>query len=222
MEIVILLYKGFTALDVVGPYEVLSRLPHAVVKFAAKEKGLIESEYASMKMFATHTLTEIDKADILLIPGSTTAFLTVMKDAGTIHHIQRIEATTKWTTSVCSGAMILAAAGLLKGKAATTHWALRTMLPGFGAHPVAERYVHQGKIITAAGVSAGIDMALYLTAMMEGETYAKMAQLVIEYYPEPPLNIPNLSAVPEEVERAAREFFKKEMMQMNEATAVMS
>lgn len=218
MEIVILLYKGFTALDVIGPYEVLRLLPNAVVKFAANEKAIVESGSASMKIVASHRLANIEKADILLIPGATATFINVMKDSETINHIRRLDATTKWTTSVCSGAMILAAAGLLKGKSATTHCALLHMLSGFGANPVAERYVHEGKLITAAGVSAGIDMALYLTAMTEGETHAKMAQLVIEYYPEPPVNIPDLAAVPKDVERAARAFYKKEMMKMNEAT----
>ncbi|TKK71999.1 DJ-1/PfpI family protein [Ilyomonas limi] len=222
MDIVILLYKGFTALDVVGPYEVLSRLPNAVVKFVAKQKGIIESEYSSMKMVATHTLEEIENADILMIPGSTTAFLNVVKDAETLHHVQRIDATTQWTISVCSGAVLLAAAGLLKGKAATTHWGLLDMLSKFGANPVAERYIQHGKIITAAGVSAGIDMALYLTKAVAGEAYAKMVQLIIEYYPEPPINISDFSAVPKEVEEAARAFFKKEMMKMNIAAAAMN
>lgn len=221
MEIVILLYKGFTALDVIGPYEVLSRLPDAVVKFAAKEKGIVQSEYASMKMMATHSLSEIDHADILLVPGSTTAFLDVMKDGEVIYHLQRIDAMTQWTTSVCTGGTILAAAGLLKGKEATTHWAALPLLSQFGATPVSERFVQEGKIITAAGVSAGIDMALYLTKEIAGDSYAKMVQLMIEYYPKPPIDIPDLSAVPKDVENAARAFFKEEMKRMNkEAVAV--
>jgi len=221
MEIVLLLYKGFTALDAIGPYEVLSRLPDAAVKFAAKEKGLVQSEYASLKMMATHSLAEIEMADILLIPGSTTAFLDVVKDGEIIYHIQRIDAMTQWTASVCTGGVILAAAGLLKGKEATTHWAALPLLSQFGATPVSERFLQQGKIITAAGVSAGIDMALYLTKEIEGDSYAKMVQVMVEYYPEPPIDIPDLSAVPKDVENAAREFFKEEMKRMNkEAVAV--
>jgi len=215
MKIIILLYKGYTALDVVGPYEVLSRLPNAVIKFAAKENGIIESEYSSMKMIATHSLEEVENADILMIPGSTTAFFDVIKDADTLHHIQRIHATTNWTISVCTGAIILGAAGLLKKKAATTHWAVLNMLSNFGAHPVTERYVQQGKIITAAGVSAGIDMALYLTELIEGEAYANMVQLVTKYFPKPPINIPDIASVPKAVEAEARAFLKKEMMKMN-------
>lgn len=215
MEIVILLYRGFTALDVFGPYEVLSRLPDAVVTFAAKEKGLVQGEYAGMKMMATHSLSEIDHADILLVPGSTTAFWDVMKDGDTLYHIQRLDATTQWTTSVCTGGIILAAAGLLKGKAATTHWGALQLLSQFGATPVSERFLQQEKIITAAGVSAGIDMALHLTKTIAGDSYAKMIQLVLEYYPEPPVDIPDLSAVPKDVENAAKAFFKDEMKKMN-------
>jgi hypothetical protein len=118
--------------------------------------------------------------------------------------------------------MILAAAGLLKGKSATINFALLQTLSGLGANPVAERYVHEGKLITAAGVSAGIDMAMYLTAMTEGETYVKMAQLVIEYCPEPPVNIPDLAAVPKDVESAARAFYKREMIKTNEATTAIN
>lgn len=213
MEIVILLYKGFTALDVVGPYEVLSRLPNVVVKFAAQEKGIVESEYASMKMIATHSLDEIETADILMIPGSTAAFLRVIKDAEILQHIQRIDTTTEWTISVCTGAIILAAAGLLKGKHATSHWAALDMLSAFGAQPTTKRYSQEGKVITSAGVSAGIDMALYLTQLIEGEKYAKMVQMVTEYYPTPPLNIPDAEA--KEVENAARAFLKKEMEKIN-------
>lgn len=222
MEIVILLYKGFTALDVIGPYEVLSRLPNAVVKFAAMEKGIVESEYPSMKMIATHSLEEIETADILMIPGSTTAFLQAIKDADILQHIQRIDKTTDWTISVCTGAIILAAAGLLKGKAATTHWAALDMLSKFGAQPASERYIQQGKIITAAGVSAGIDMALHLTKLIEDESYAKMVQMVIEYYPKPPLDIPDLAAVPKDVENSARSFFKREMMKLNRDAIVIN
>ena len=222
MKIVILLYKGFTALDVVGPYEVLTRLPDAAVKFAAKEKGVIESEYESMKMIATHSLEEIETADILMIPGSTTGFLKVIKDTEILQHIQRIDKITEWTISVCTGSIILAAAGLLKDKEATSHWAALEMLSNFGAKPVARRYIQQGKIITAAGVSAGIDMALYLTQLIEDENYARMVQMVTEYYPAPPVNIPITETEAKEVQDAARAFFKKEMMKMNTVAPVMN
>jgi transcriptional regulator GlxA family with amidase domain len=220
MEIVILLYKGFTAMDVVSAYEILCRLPDAKVKFAAKEKGVIESEYPSMKMVATHNLGEIVSADILLVPGSTFAFMQVAQDIEILHHIKRIDATTGWTTSVCTGAIILGAAGLLQGKKATTHWAMLDRLTLLGAQPKSERFVKDGKIVTAAGVSAGTDMALFLSGLIADEEYARMLQLVVEYYPEPPFDIPELTGVPKNIETAARKFLKREIDRMNMQTAV--
>jgi transcriptional regulator GlxA family with amidase domain len=215
MEIVILLYKGFTATDVTGAYEMLCRLPGANVSFAAKEKGIIESEYASMQMVAGKNLAEIERADILLVPGSTFAFTQVAQDQEILQHLQRIHETTQWTTSVCTGAVILGAAGLLKGKEATTHWAVLDNLTKFGALPKSARYVRDGKIISAAGVSAGMDMGLYLTSLIVDEGYARMVQLITEYYPEPPVGIVEKSAVPKQVEESARIFLKKEIMKMS-------
>jgi transcriptional regulator GlxA family with amidase domain len=215
MKIVILLYKGFTAMDVIGAYEILCRLPKAEIQFAAKEKGIIESEYPAMKMLAEYSLDEIQEADILLVPGSTYAFMEVAKDKEVLAHIHRIDQTTKWTTSVCTGAVILGAAGLLKGKRATTHWAVMDRLPALGAQPVQERYVQDGKILTAAGVSAGMDMALFLTTLLEGDNYAKMIQLVTEYYPEPPTGIHDLSSVPAHIREKTREFLKTEISKMS-------
>lgn len=214
MEIVILLYKGFTTLDAIGPYEVLCRLPNASVKFAAKEKGVIESEYATTKMIATHSLDEIEKADILLVPGSTMSFASVAGDEEVLDHIRRIHTTTQLTLSVCSGSVILAAAGLLKGLSATSHWAVLDILTKYGAKPVSERYVRQGKIITAAGVSAGIDMALYISSILEDEDYAKMIQLVLEYYPEPPVDLEELSAIPKGLEENAISYLRNEIVKL--------
>jgi len=220
MNIVILLYKGFTAMDVVWPYEILCRLPGAKVTFAAKEKGVIDSEYPGMKMVATHSLAETESADILLVPGSTFAFGQVMQDDEILHHIRRIDATSKWTTSVCTGALILAAAGLLKGKPATTHWAVLDTLNSFGARSESKRYVHEGKLITAAGMSAGIDMALYLTSQIVDEDYAKMLQLILEYYPKIPTGISDVSRVPEKIETGARTFLKTEIEKMRKEISV--
>lgn len=214
MEIVILLYKGFTTLDAIGAYEVLCRLPDASVKFVAKDKGIIESEYATTKMVATHSLDEIKNADILLIPGSTMTFASVAGDDQILRHIRRLHSTTQLTLSVCSGSVILAAAGLLKGLSATSHWAAMDILTKYGVKPVSERYVRQGKIITAAGVSAGIDMALYITSVLEDEDYAKMIQLVLEYYPEPPVDLEELSAVPKEIEENAISYLRNEIIKM--------
>jgi transcriptional regulator GlxA family with amidase domain len=136
-----------------------------------------------MKMMATHRLAEIERADILLVPGSTFAFMQVAQDKEVLQHIQRIDQTTKWTASVCTGAIILGAAGLLKGKGATTHWAVLDKLSQFGALPKPERYVHEGKLITAAGMSAGMDMALYLASLVASEDYAKILSPTARKHP---------------------------------------
>lgn len=188
MEIIIYLYNGLTVLDAVGPYEILSRLPGANVKFVSKEKGLIVSDTHFLKLVAEYTIYEIDSADILIIPGSVVGFLRESKDMTLLNWIQKINQTTKWTTSVCSGSIILAAAGLLKDKKATSHWASLHLLTDYNAIPIEERYVKEGKIITAQGVSAGIDMALFLVSELIGIEKAKAYQLFIEYNPNPPFD----------------------------------
>lgn len=222
MNIVIVLYKGFTAMDIIGPYEILCRLPGANVVFAATEKGVIDSEYPAMKMVATYSLAEIESADILLVPGSTFAFGQVMQDGEILQHIRRIDATSKWTTSVCTGALILAAAGLLKGKPATTHWAVLDKLSSFGALPENKRYVHHGKLITAAGMSAGIDMALYLASQIVNDDYSKMLQLILEYYPKIPTGISDVAMLPKKNETDARIFLKSETENMREEISVLN
>ncbi|MDP9954427.1 putative intracellular protease/amidase [Epilithonimonas hungarica] len=188
MEIVIYIYNGLTALDAVGPYEVLSRLPDADVKFVAKEKGVIVTDTHFLKLVAEYDMTEIEKADILIIPGSVAGFIRESQDKNLLPWINRIHETTIWTTSVCSGSIILAAAGLLKNKKATSHWGVIHLLKSYGAIPTSERYVQEGKIITAQGVSAGIDMSLYLAGQIVGVEKAKAYQLFIEYDPSPPFN----------------------------------
>ena len=193
MNIVIYIYNGLTALDAIGPYEVLSRLPNANVKFVAKEKGVIVSDTHFLKLVAEYDITEIDKADILLIPGSVVGFLREAKDANLLSWINKIDKTTTWTTSVCSGSIILAAAGLLKNKKATSHWGVIHLLKEYGSIPTSERYIQEGKIITAQGVSAGIDMSLYLVSQIIGNRKAKAYQLFIEYDPKPPFNSGNIN-----------------------------
>ena len=215
MKIVILLYKGFTALDVVGAYEILCRLSGAEVTFVVKEKGNVVSEYASMQMVANSSLSDIKEADILLVPGSTFAFTQVAQDKELLQQIRRIDAGTKWTVSVCTGAVILGAAGLLADKKVTTHWAAMDSLKEFGARQSSERYVRDGKLVTAAGVSAGMDMALYLAGIIAGEEYARMLQLVTEYFPEPPFHTEQIPNVAMQVEEDARSFLKSEMLKMS-------
>ncbi|UYZ62275.1 DJ-1/PfpI family protein [Hymenobacter weizhouensis] len=186
MNIVIYLYHGITALDAVGPYEILSRLPQANVQFVGTQKGVIVTDTHFLKLVADYELAEIDRADILVVPGSTVAFVRETKNQALLAWIQRIHTTTTWTTSVCTGSLILGAAGLLRGLPATSHWAARPLLAEYGAVPTAARYVIEGKIITAAGVSAGLDMALGLVGKLCGADRAQAQQLLVEYDPQPP------------------------------------
>ena len=186
MTIVIYIYDGLTALDAVGPYEVLSRLPQATVKFVGTRKGAIVTDTHFLTLVADYELAEVNAADILVIPGSTVAFVREAKNEALLAWIRCLHATTTWTTSVCTGSIILGAAGLLRGLPATTHWAARHLLANYGALPTAARYVPAGKVLTAAGVSAGLDMALYLVGQLCGEGRAQAQQLLMEYDPQPP------------------------------------
>jgi len=159
MDIVILLYEGMTALDAIGPYEVLAQLPGAQVRFAAAARGVVRTDTRALGLVADHAVADVSSADVLVVPGGPGDAL-VRATPRLLDWVRTIHETTQWTTSVCSGALILGAAGLLRGLEATTHWMVRDTLREFGALPVAERVVERGKIITAAGVSAGIDMAL--------------------------------------------------------------
>lgn len=210
MNVIIYLYNGLTALDAIGPYEVLSRLPDANVKFVAKEKGLIVSDTHFLKLVAEHNITEIQSADILLVPGSVVGFMREMKDNEVLSWIKKIDNTTTWTTSVCSGSLILAAAGILKNKKATSHWGTIHLLKDYGVIPTDERYIQEGKIITAQGVSAGIDMGLYLASQIVGFEKAKAYQLFIEYDPKPPFDSGSISKSDPEVIELAKKILGKE------------
>ena len=203
MKIVIYIYNGMTMLDAIGPYEVLRFLKKADIKLVAKKKGKIISDSKVVHLEAQYSIEDIDKADILLIPGSGLAFVQKAKDKKVLDWIRKINKTTKKTVTVCTGAVILAATGLLKDKQATTHWGAMKMLEKYGAKPVHERYVEQGKFITAAGVSAGIDMAIYLVHLLQGEKSAKAAQLAIEYDPSPMYNSGNAQACDPEIRKLA-------------------
>jgi putative intracellular protease/amidase len=187
MEIAIPLYDRFTALDAVGPYEVLSRLPGATVRFVAAEAGPITADTGMLTLVAERTLGEMAAPDVVVVPGGfgTRALL---EDEEILAWLRRAHETTRWTTSVCTGSLLLGAAGILDGLEATTHWTVLDMLERFGARPVQRRVVEQGKVITAAGVSAGIDMALLLAARIADDDVAKAIQLGIEYHPQPPFN----------------------------------
>jgi transcriptional regulator GlxA family with amidase domain len=206
MRIAIPVFNGMTALDAVGPYEVLSRLPGAEVIFVGESAGLIRTDNKFLGINADRRLDELDSADILLVPGGPTV---PMDNARLLDWVKRVDATSRWTTSVCTGALVLGAAGLLRGLKATTHWAFLDQLAGFGAIPVTERVVEQGKVITAAGVSSGIDMGLHLAARVAGAEFAKMIQLFIEYDPQPPFDCGSPQKAPEAVLRRMVEFYQQ-------------
>ncbi len=187
MRIVIFLYEGMTALDAIGPYDVLRQLPGVEVVFVGDTAGVKRTEAQPLGLVADRAFADVTRADILVVPGGL-GQERVMREPATLAWIRRIHETTTWTTSVCTGSLILAAAGLLRGLRATTHWAALEELRQFGATPVSERVVEQGKIITAAGVSAGIDMALQLVARIAGDDVARGIQLGIEYDPAPPFD----------------------------------
>jgi transcriptional regulator GlxA family with amidase domain len=187
MEIVFLFYEGMTALDAIGPHEILCRLPGSKVYRAAKHPGAIKTD-SQLVLTAETFLFDITSADILVVPGAGNA--TSLRDHPDIlDWIQSIHKTTTWTTSVCTGSLILGAAGILSGLRATTHWAAFDRLKAWGAIPTDERVVKDGKVMTAAGVSAGIDMALTLAAEIAGVSFAQAIQLGIEYDPAPPFDV---------------------------------
>ncbi len=187
MKIAILIFDKLTALDAIGPYEVLSRLPEAELRFVAKEPGMKRTDTGALGLSADVAISELTDPDILLIPGGE-GNRPLFEDAEVLDWVRGAHETSTWTTSVCTGSLVLSAAGILEGKRATSHWAYREQLREGGAEPVAERVVVDGKIVTAAGVSAGIDMALRLTALQYGDDLARGIQLGIEYDPDPPFD----------------------------------
>lgn len=204
MKITIFLYDGMTALDAIGPYEVLSRLPGASVTFVAQQEGLVTTDTGFLRLSADCSIAQVSNADIMLIPGGKGS-RQVLTQPAVINWVQDIHATTRFTTSVCTGSLVLGAAGLLQGLKATTYWSVLDMLEKFGAEPCAERFVEQGKIITAAGVSAGIDMALWLVGEIGGTELAQAIQLGIEYDPQPPFDKGSPSKANETLIRRALE-----------------
>ena len=187
MQIAILIFDKLTALDAIGPYEVLSRLPDAELAFVAKEAGPKRSDTGALGLSADRSLAELPSPEILLVPGGE-GNRALLADEEVLDWVRTAHESSTWTTSVCTGSLVLGAAGLLDGKRATSHWAYRDRLRRYGAEPVAERVVVDGKLVTAAGVSAGIDMALQLAALVAGEQVARAIQLGIEYDPDPPFD----------------------------------
>jgi len=189
VQIAIPIFDGLTALDAVGPYEVLQRVPGADVVFVAEEPGPKRSDGEVLALVADRSLSEVPTPEIVVVPGGHgTRALAADPGGALVGWIRAVHESSEWTTSVCTGALLLGAAGVLDGLRATTHWLSLDSLRAYGAEPVAERVVEQGKVITSAGVSAGIDMALMLAARLAGEDVARAIQLSIEYDPEPPFD----------------------------------
>jgi len=185
MRTAILIFDGITALDAIGPYEVLRSVPGWEVEFVAKQRGEVRTDSGALGLSADRALAEVGEPEIVLVPGGV-GNRPLLEDDEVLAWLRQVDATTKWTTSVCTGSLVLGAAGLLDGRRATGHWLFLEPLRAYGAEPVGGRYVEDGKVITAAGVSAGIDMALHLVTQEVGPEVAQAVQLGIEYDPQPP------------------------------------
>jgi len=198
VQIAILIFEKLTALDAIGPYEVLRSVPGWEVKFVGPKKGPIRTDSGALGLSADYGLDEVAEADVVLVPGGE-GNRPLLHDEAVLSWLRQIDTASKWTTSVCTGSLVLGAAGLLEGRRATCHWAFLEQLRQFGADPVGGRFVEDGKIVTAAGVSAGIDMALHLVGREAGPEVAQAVQLGIEYDPQPPFDAGSPDRAPEQI-----------------------
>ncbi|MGH4031104.1 DJ-1/PfpI family protein [Actinomycetota bacterium Odt1-20B] len=203
MDIVIPLFDRFEPLDAIGPYEILAYVPGATVRFVTAEPGLVQDVLGSLPVHVPTAYADVERCDVLLIPGGG-SFLTMVDDPDFLEWVRRIHAGTRFTTSVCTGSLVLGAAGLLKGLTATTHWDAAAQLESYGAVYTPERVVRQGRVITSAGVSSGIDMAVGLSALLTDEVTAQAIQLYTEYDPQPPFDTGSVAKAPAEVLERAR------------------
>ena len=220
-QVAIVVYPGMTALDAVGPYELLNLLEGRELRFVSNEVGPIVTDSAALVLGATHTFAETPSPDVVLVPGSSHATAQRMADTETTQWLREVHPRTTFTTSVCSGALVLAAAGLLSGLSATTHWAGMPLLSTFGVTPRPDaRVVREGKIFTAAGVSAGIDLALTLFAELEGDERAKRAQLMIEYDPRPPFDSGHMHKAAPETRKSAKRAMARASVTPQEVGAI--
>lgn len=205
MDIAILIFPRFAALDAVGPYEVLSRLPGARVTFVAEQAIPQRADTGQLGLLADGTLEDLPNPEIVLVPGGPGQ--SALMEDGPVHAwLRAADATSTWTASVCTGSLILGAAGLLSGKRATSNWQALDQLGDLGAEVVPERVVFDGKYATSAGVTAGLDMALSLAAKIAGEPVAQAIQLGLEYDPEPPFDAGSPDKAPAEIVEAVRAY----------------
>jgi transcriptional regulator GlxA family with amidase domain len=218
MDIVIPIYDDFTALDAVGPYEVLSRTGGRV-RFVAKQAGPVRTDNGMLHLVAEASLADVPAPDIVVVPGGVSTEQ-VCEDAEWVDWLRTVHETSTWTTSVCTGSLLLGAAGILEGLEATTHWLHLEDLRAYGARPTGRRVVEQGKVITAAGVSAGIDMGLVLASRLVGEHAAKAIQLVLEYDPQPPYDCGSVEKAGPEMVQQIRDAVAARQRASRERSAV--
>jgi transcriptional regulator GlxA family with amidase domain len=202
----LVLYPRFTALDIVGPFQTLVDVPGLDVFFVAEKTGPVSDHTGRLSLVATTSFADVDQLDVVVVPGGMADSGLIASDP-VVEFVKRIHPTTTWTTSVCTGSIFLATAGVLDGIEATTHWASYERLRALGAIPVETRVVHRGKVITAAGVSSGIDMGLVLVAAMFGDEMAQVIQLAIEYDPQPPFDAGAPSKVTPELLALVQQLF---------------
>jgi len=204
MKTAILIFPKLAALDAIGPYEVLRSVPGWEVSFVGLEKGPIRAE-GGLGLCVDHTLEELTEADAVLVPGGE-GNRPLLGDERLLAWLREIDATTRWTTSVCTGSLLLGAASLLEGKRATCNWLFLDRLAEYGADPVGGRYVEDGKLLTAAGVTAGLDMALHLVSREAGPEIAQAVQLGLEYDPDPPFDSGSPEKAPAPIVELVRNF----------------
>jgi transcriptional regulator GlxA family with amidase domain len=205
VQIAILIFEKLTVLDVIGPYEVLRSVPGWEVRFVAPEAGAVRADSGALGLIADYSIDEVTEPDIVLVGGGE-GNRPLLDDERVLGWLRDVHEKTRWTTSVCTGSLVLGAAGLLEGKRATGHWLYLEPLREYGAEPTSERVVEDGKVITAAGVSSGIDMALHLVDRELGPEAAQAVQLAIEYDPQPPFDSGSPSKAPQEIVDAVRQF----------------
>ena len=198
MQVAILIFEGLTVLDAIGPYEVLRSVPGWEVRFVGLHQGSVRSDSGSLGLIADHSIGDVSSADIVLVPGGE-GNRPLLDDERLLGWLREIDRGTRWTTSVCTGSLVLGAAGLLEGKRATSHWLFQERLREYGAQPSSDRVVEDGKLVTAAGVSSGIDMALHLVNRALGPQAAQAIQLAIEYDPQPPFDAGSPTKAPEQI-----------------------
>ncbi len=204
MQIAIGLFPQFTALDAIGPYQVFANVPDVELVLCAARKGDLADDKGLLHFDIAHTFDDVPAPDVLLVPGGLITRKLARDGDPVIEWIRRAHPHTTYTTSVCTGALLLGAAGLLEGLRATTHWIAYEALRSYGAEPTEERVVDEGKIVTAAGVSAGIDLALALLGRIAGAETAQAIQLVLEYDPQPPFDAGAPSKAPAEIAALVR------------------